>query len=567
MYVPTPLTKLQDTILKDRVVLNNLSEFGYTVNDLYNNNFNPLKNIDKLTDIHNAGAMIADAIKNEEHIVLVTDYDADGLSSAYVLNYTFENIFKYKNYTLVVNERIAGNGFNKILNANLMNIHNHNNIGLIITADHGSSDNKSFKELKEYGIGKIIVTDHHTIPKNDYPISADIVINPQRTECKYYKHVSGCFIAYIAMLATYNKLYGNYDVSKFDNTLPYVAISTISDVMPLDYAINRQVVRAGLIQLNKLQDPVMMALRKVCGIRHMITYKDIGFRIAPLLNTANRMGVEQLAKQLITATTFDLAFTYARSLNKYNIERKRVKKTLLRKAEEYYEKGHGEDGLIIVVESSVYINGIIAGIMGEKYQKPTICFLDTGDSVLPGSGRGILPGFDFNKLLVDINNEDPTVIVGFGGHKAAVGCSIYKNKLTRFAELYDKYSKTAIEALPQHEEVKKVITLPSKNISPSLHFELNQLAPYGMNWDEVLFSSEFTISDIRIFGGIAKLKLTTSDHRHYNTMYFFNGNPDITVDNITHMLPIGSQVNIVYTVSIGTYNNRISVNINIVTIK
>ena len=567
MYTPRPLTKLQDTILKDRVVPDNLSKFGYTVKDLYNNNFNPLKNIDKLTDVHNAGAMIADAIKNDEHIVLVTDYDADGLCSAYVLDYAFKNIFKYKNYTLVVNERIAGNGFNKILNANLMNIHNHNNIGLIITADHGSSDNKSFKELKKHGINKIIVTDHHVIPKNNYPTSADIVINPQRSECKYYKHVSGCFIAYIVMLATYNKLYGKYDVRKFDNTLPYVAISTISDVMPLDYAVNRQVVRAGLIQLNKLQDPVIMALRKVCGIRHMITYKDIGHKIAPLLNTANRMGVEQLAKKLITAPTFDLAYAYAKSLSKYNIERKRVKKRLLREAEEYYKQSHGDYGLIIVVESSVYINGIIAGIIGEKYQKPTICFLDTGDGVLSGSGRSILPGFDFNKLLADINKEDPTVMVGFGGHKAAVGCSVYKNKLPRFIELYDKYSKEAIEALPKHKEVKKVITLPSKNISPSLYFEINQLAPYGMNWDEVVFSSEFTISDIRIFGEIARLKLTTSDHRHFNTMYFFNGNSDITVDNITHMLPIGSQVNITYTISLETYNNRTYVSINIVTIK
>jgi single-stranded-DNA-specific exonuclease len=135
----TNLTPLQKIIVANRVNVDMNKEYGYTVNDAFNSKFDPIKNIHLLPDIEKAGEMIATAIKNGKHILLVSDMDADGITSSAVLHNSFRDILKVDkdNFRSIVNRRLVGNGFNKELVSRIKEIHQEWHVDMVITADHG----------------------------------------------------------------------------------------------------------------------------------------------------------------------------------------------------------------------------------------------------------------------------------------------------------------------------------------------------------------------------------------------------------------------------------------------
>lgn len=557
------LSPLQRGILNRNINTDKLEPVGYTKEDLLNAKFDPFKNIDKLLDISEGAELIKTTLNNGEFVLLVSDYDADGLTSASVMELTFRDILEYDNYRSVVNTRRSGNGFNPQLVQRIKDIHDETPVDLIITADHGSSDNLAYKELKEYGIGKIIVTDHHIIPKDNYPEYADIVINPQRDGSTYHKDVSGCFIAYLTMVMSYSKLFNTSDLSKLDVLLPYVCLSTLSDVMSLDNPINRQVINVGLKKMNMNDSVVWSTLRNAIGIDNTITYNDINFKLSPVINTGNRCDVEELVFEVLTSTDKENCEHLTWTLLGHNVERKAICKRVINDLSKAYEHDTTHTSVICEITPPIAINGIVANRIGDQYGLPAFCFTKTVGDYMAGSGRGVIPGVHLTNMLRIVDAQHPGILVGFGGHSGAAGCKIYTAKYDEFKTYFNQVlAKEYPDIRSMVKEVTPIATLPLSELNLPLALEINAMGPYGKDWEYGLIKTTCEVRFKRVYGSMVRLGLGSGKTK-LTAMYFLDGGSGLTADNLDAELPYGTKINIYTRLDIGSYRGKISLDIKI----
>ena len=215
--------------------------------------FHPYNHIEKFQDLKEAAILFKDYITSEDkRVILLTDYDCDGISSALVLTKFLEIMFVNENrYTTIVNQRKWSNG----LNDNLMKeiIHIQDNVWfdkkiLVVTADMCSSDNLPIGTLRSRGID-VILTDHHHIPKDNYPVNANYVVNVMREDNTYPYYISGAYTAYLlcAMVLELVDMADTEDGNRVLNHIAsYAGISTVVDQMPLNVSYNRNNAIAGL---------------------------------------------------------------------------------------------------------------------------------------------------------------------------------------------------------------------------------------------------------------------------------------------------------------------------------
>lgn len=517
-----------------------------------------------MKDIKEAATSIASYINNNKRIAIVTDYDSDGINSAVVLTKSFKEIFKYDNIITIINKRIYGNGINSMLLSTLIEENNKNKIDMIITADHGSSDELNISKLRELGIS-IVLTDHHKIPEDNYPKSANYLINPERTDCDYNQQISGCSVAFLVMVATYIELRNDYNITLFNTLLPNVALSTISDVMPLDNPVNRHMVLTGLKEMNSLRNPVWVQLKKMYGINTLITTNDISYKIAPIINTANRTNNEELAFNLLMANDAATALEYIKKLdtlsNFRKAEQKRLYKDILVNVINYKY----DNSIVAVLDSTMAINGILAGQLSETYNKPTVCFLDDGSNIITGSARGTTGNMDIVNVFNKINSEDSSIFVKFGGHKNAAGCAIYKDKIESFRELFDKY---VAEEIIEDDilELNIDYVLPPSEITPSLIHEINVIGPYGNKWEQPVFMSRLRIGYVLALGNMLKITFRHKN-RDFVGVFFSNKYSDINTDNYTNILTNGKLVDVVYNLELTNFNNSTYIQLRVLAIK
>jgi len=561
------LTKLQEELLVTRLDNKILKRFDYESTDLINSKFDPLKNMDKLPDINEAGNMIAKAIRNKEHIVIVNDFDCDGITSGAVLYKALEKVLHVNedNFGIITNKRSTGTGYSETLISRIIEYHNNvHPIDMILSSDHGSGCEASYVKLKAAGVGKLIITDHHHVDYNNYPKTADMFINPQRKDSKYYKEVSGCFVAYITMVSTYISLHGKYRPEAFNILLPYVALSTISDVMSLKYPINRQVVKVGLNIMNAYKHKLWVVLKRLLRLNNRLTSYDLGFKIGPLVNTANRMDVESLIMDIMIENDYDTLYNKASILMDMVGTKKAAQAAGSKLANEQAAVLKEQNSVVVAIPSDYAINGIIASMVGGRHNKPTVCFIDNPTSeYLMGSGRGINDKIDLVKLYNDINDEDDKILVSYGGHKLAAGCKIYKDKLTVFRTLFDKYTVKQLGKLKSVNTLTYDKQLKVSDITLSLAKEISRISPYGKDWPEPIFMTDAIVASILVFGSMAKVFMQDKAGNKIDGICFFNNvMTGITPDNIKSLLKRGDKLRVTYT--LGVLTNRDVVGINMV---
>lgn len=163
------VSKLVKTVLANRLTYEDLIKYDVSIEAYLYNNLNFNKDIDKLKDVYLAAEIIIKHINNNSHIAIVSDYDADGVNAATILYLIFKNIFMVdtKKLTVLVNKRKNGNGYNNVLMERIIEVDNKHKIDMIVSADHGSTNNKEYKILKERDID-LVITDHHQIKYNHY---------------------------------------------------------------------------------------------------------------------------------------------------------------------------------------------------------------------------------------------------------------------------------------------------------------------------------------------------------------------------------------------------------------
>ena len=564
------LSQLQTNILKNRDKNEDLDSFLYKDYDI-------LEDLDLIPNISRAAATLRSHLMDKSNIAIVSDCDCDGITSAATTYRILKEVFHHPEDKLnvIINKRKTGNSFTPALVKRVKELHNANYISLMYSCDQGSLNGKEYRDFAKTCGFDMIITDHHQVRKGElYPDAKDLwFVNPQDSEEEIYpfKQVSGCVVTLLVLIYTYCKLYyaddpkHNKDYRIFYKYMDLPAVSIVSDIMSCDNPLNRWIYKIGLNEINKRSNPVFQALRFVLEIPGKIELSDIKMKIAPLINAANRMDVEELAYDMITQTVKENAIIEAERLVIHNSEKKATIKTLTKDLIQGLDRIDCSEGIIVTIKDVPAVNGILAGKIGSLKGVPTICFMER-ENMLSGSCRAIVPGFDLIELFTRISKQDPNIILNFGGHKDACGVHIDKDYLEVFQGLFFQNVKDMLKELPEKQNIVIDYMIKEEDIDLSILYSQNSLAPFGKDFKEPIFLSILHIKHIIILGDIARITFKRKNGGTLSGFYNFGTTDYINMDNIKDLLQPGTRCITSFTGDVSSYANAYDINLNILKI-
>lgn len=449
--------------------------------------------------MNEAVKIIHEAILEQRPIFIYGDYDVDGTTGIAVLAIFLRdlglNVHCYQ-----PNRLTDGYGLHSSF-LKLMQEAADNRAGVLITVDCGISDIEVIQEAKQLGF-TIIVTDHHR-PPAILP-SADTILNPVQSDCDFpFKQLAGVGVSfYLTMgLRSYLAEKGFWETKEPPNLkelLDLVALGTVSDMVQLQ-GVNRILTKAGLEILNTKIRPGIIKLCKVSGINGKeITAEDIGYRLAPRINAAGRIGDPGRALELLITNDENRAQQLASELDKENSKRKALGDQVYKEASAIAHDllKQGKKCLIIGDENwHPGVIGIAASRLLNQFHRPTIIF-SISDELAKGSGRSV-SAINMHAIL----EECEDILVEYGGHKAAAGLSIKNENINKFKELFEeKVSETISEEnLKPTVWIDQQVTNGEIYKKPFMDWYL-RLEPFGMGNAEPVFTSSGQIKNPKVVG-------------------------------------------------------------------
>ncbi len=438
-----------------------------------------MEDMDKGTDI------LAEKIREGKKIRIISDYDADGVTSNYILYKGLLRCGARVDYRIP--DRIE-DGYG--MNIRMIEEAKHAGIDTIITCDNGISAIDQIEEGNRLGM-TIVVTDHHEpdfeeieeageVKKNYLLPRAAAVIDPVREDCHYPESkICGAVVAWNFIMVLYEKM-GIPREEALDFT-EMAALGTHCDVMPLR-GINRIIVKEGLVRMENTANTGLRALIRCCDIKPPFTAFHLGFVIGPCINAAGRLDTAKMALELLLCEDEKRCMTIAGELSKLNQERQKLTRQEIAKAEEYIEENDLEKDRVLVIylkDCHESIAGIVAGKIRERYNKPTYVVARAKDC-LKGSGRSIdeYNMFEEMKKVSDL-------LLGFGGHTGAAGFSLTEDNFNVFRKKLNE-----VCTLNDQDLAKKVLIdmeVPVSRFSAQLIREFGVLEPCGRENRSPLF--------------------------------------------------------------------------------
>jgi single-stranded-DNA-specific exonuclease len=409
-------------------------------------------------DMDKATTRIIKAIENKENITIIGDYDVDGVTATTLMRLFFEEI-NYPIKSIIPNRFTDGYG----LSANL--IPRIEGTDLAITVDNGISAFYASQICQEKGI-ELIITDHHLLPPT-LPI-AYAIIDQKQEDCHFpYDEVCGAQIAWYLIASLKNALGIKLDMMAY---MELSAIAIIADMMPLQH-INRAMVQAGIKALNQSQRPAIRAFKEESK-KEEITAEDIGFFLAPILNSAGRMEDASFAVDFLASSNIYDARIRLERLIGFNTLRKATEQDITDKA---MKQVNPKDEVIIVWGKDWHegVVGIVSARVARHYEKPCIVLSHNDNGILKGSGRsfGVCDLFS----IVDGCREH---LEKFGGHEAAIGLSLQENRLEAFkTQVQEEYKKRNYSKQIVDPEI--LGELAFKDIDFDLTAMMKTYEPYG----------------------------------------------------------------------------------------
>lgn len=509
------ISEVLTRILLNRGIYNKNDEMRFV-----NPSLAMLYNPKLMKDIEAGAFIIKEAIDNNRSILIVGDYDVDGIMSTYML---YEGISKFTDkVNYYIPDRITeGYGINE----NIILYARDNGFDVIITCDNGIAAIKQMELAKEFGM-KVVITDHHDVPfveqngeKKFVVPKADAVVNPKQEDCGYpFNKLCGAGVIFKFIQVLYEIM--KVDASESYNFLEYAAIATVCDVVDI-IDENRIIVKKGLELINKTKNIGLKALINEVGLGDKeISVYSLGFVIGPTINAVGRLKHAKVALQLLLSKDEEEAHEFAKKLHEFNKERQEITNLGVEKAEEAIKKfNFAKDKVLVIYLEDIHesVAGIIAGRIKERYNAPTIIFTDANEGV-KGSGRSIEEYNMFENLV-----ECSDLIEKFGGHPMAAGLSL-KN-LSMVDRLRDKLNANC--RLTSDDIIPKVhidMQLDIDNVSLKLSEEIKTLEPFGKGNSKPLFADRCVrIISASVIGknkNVLKLKVKSKCGIIFNAIYF-----------------------------------------------
>ena len=415
-------------------------------------------------------------LNRKNKILIIGDYDVDGCMSTSLL----VNFLKQK--TARVNYFIPdrfkdGYGASKELIILLIKQFDPN---LIIFLDCGSNSHEAIEYIKTKKIESLII-DHHII-NTPYP-DTNVFINPKKkVEYNNFDYLCTTFLTYL-FVDLYIKLNGEKKIS-LENELIYVLLATVADVMPIR-GINKILSKQILSKFDPNENFIIKNILKYLNIKNKLELYELGYKIAPLLNAAGRLGNANDIVELFTTTSKDRITSILQKIYKLNNKRKLIENEILNELK--YDNYSKENGIIFIYKENLHegLIGIIASRFKEYLNKPCI-ILTNSNNLIKGSARSTLE-FNIGDLIQ--KSVQLGITLGGGGHNLAAGVSLKKNKLNTFKNFINKNYNS------NNTQSKNLYTskLSLNAINKEFIKSINLLGPFGNKNPQPVF----LINDIR----------------------------------------------------------------------
>ncbi|MFZ9640387.1 MAG: single-stranded-DNA-specific exonuclease RecJ [Hylemonella sp.] len=489
-----------------------------------------------------AAVLLADAIAQNQRICIVADYDCDGATACAVGLRGLRLLGASQVSYLVPDRVVDGYGLTPPIAQRVKD----SGADLLITVDNGIASVEGVATARALGL-QVLVTDHH-LPGAQLP-QADVIVNPNQPGCSFEsKSIAGVGVMFYVLLALRTELrqrglYTTENQPKLDTLLPLVALGTVADVVRLD-ANNRRLVAQGLRRVRAGALPAgMAALFEVAGRQPALaTTFDFGFALGPRLNAAGRLADMTLGIECLLTDDPTRALELARMLDGINRERREIegdmREQAMRIADALMQQDDAVPAALCVFDPDFHegVVGIVAARLKDKLHRPSFVFAASQapgkGHELKGSGRSIA-GFHLRDALDLVAKRHPGVLLRFGGHAMAAGCTIAKDHLALFEQALAQVAQEWLDEATLTRKLETDGALPREYRRTDMA-ELLQREVWGQGFAPPTFSEEVEVLSQRLVG-----------HKHLALKLKHQGDP---VDGIWfgHSDPLPARVKLAF---------------------
>ena len=461
-----------------------------------------------LKGIEAAAVLLADAMAANQKLCIVADYDCDGATACAVALRGLR-LLGAKQVSYIVPDRVVdGYGLTPPIAERVK----ASGADVLITVDNGIASVEGVATARKLGL-QVLVTDHH-LPAAVLP-DADAMVNPNQPGCTFEsKALAGVGVMFYVLLvlrAEQRKrgVFTTEQQPKLDTLLPLVALGTVADVVKLD-ANNRRLVAQGLARVRKGQMPAgMTALFAAAGrTSEKCTSQDFGFALGPRINAAGRLSDMTLGIECLTTDDVGRATELATQLDRINRERREIegdmREQALELAQDMFDPEEEPPSALCVFDPDFHegVVGIVAAKLKDLHHRPTFVFAPSQAAgkghELKGSGRSI-PGFHLRDALDLVAKRHPEVLLRFGGHAMAAGCTLEEDNLATFEEALQQVAQEWLDEATLQRRLETDGPLLPEYRRPELADALAREV-WGQGFAPPTFSEEVEVLSQRLVG-------------------------------------------------------------------
>jgi len=456
--------------------------------------------------IDRAVELLADAIAQQQRVLILGDFDADGATSTAVAMLGL-SMLGLRHIDFRVPSRFSdGYGLTPGI---IERLQAEGSLpDLLVTVDNGISALEGVAAARRLGV-RVLVTDHHLA--GEVLPEADAIVNPNQPGCPFLsKHAAGVGVMFYVLTALRRHL---RELGRLPQPEPnlaclldLVALGTVADVVPLDHN-NRIFVEQGLRRIRQGQTrPGILALLEVAGRDYrQVTSTDLSFVVGPRLNAAGRLDDMSVGIACLLTDNPDEASRLARELDSFNRERRSIEREMKQQAQELLASmSLDNDGLpwgLALFDPDWHqgVIGILAARIREQTYRPTVAFAPDEGDCLKGSARSI-PGLHIRDALAALDTRYPGLLKKYGGHAMAAGMTIARQDFEAFCAAFDTIVRQQIRAEDLEAAVVTDGPLAPEELTLDTARLLKQAGPWGQHFPEPLFDGEFRVVSQRVVG-------------------------------------------------------------------
>ena len=438
-----------------------------------------------MPDLQQAAEVLLAAAEAGKHICIYGDYDADGVTSTALLYSVLKKLTDRVSF-YVPSRFTDGYGLNKDAVGRIAKA----GAQLLITVDGGSTNREEVEEAKRLGMD-VIVTDHHELEAGKEPDC--LFVNAKRSDSQYpFSGLSGCGTAFKLAQAIQRLLASRGDdrFTRQDLTdlLDLVAISTVADVVPL-LDENRSLIKYGLRVVNsRKRKGLRILLEQLKLADKQIDADDIGFILAPHINSCGRMATADAAVRLLAGIETDGSLSELASfMIDCNKQRRSAQDETRDICLDAMQSGSCGDLFPIIEAPGAHegVAGIVAGSLKEQFNRPVFIVTPSENGLMKGTGRCIA-GLDLHGMLSTCDD----LFVRYGGHAGACGFSLESDRLPLLRQRMDGLMREILASRPDALEEKLLIEKVLEPAEKTMEFAdaLKLLEPFGEANPKPLFA-------------------------------------------------------------------------------